>query len=168
MESPGFMIDEDIKEKRMEAFAGLEEALEEIKSGEGLSTFVEGHGMQSRRFRFEWREPSLQISYDLPTGRVLSPEEDQKADDEEVGAAIRLALVLFHAVQDGKTAVQDGKTEVFEDGMLSVSCDDNGTHYALYAPDGSVKDEGDGWGGLVSRLEAIYRDSAEELIIFMP
>ena len=155
------MIDDDLKEKRMEALAGLEEALEEIKSGEGLSTFVEGHGMQSRRFRFEWREPSLQISYDLPTGRVLSPEEDQKADDEEVVATIRLALVLFQAVQDEKT-------EVFEDGMLSVSCDDNGARYALYAPDGSVKDEGDGWGGLVSRLEAIYRDSAEELIIFIP
>ena len=161
MESPGFMIDEDIKEKRMEALAGLEEALEEIQNGEGLSTFVDGHGLQSRRFRFEWLEPSLQISYDLPTGRVLSPEEDQKADDEEVEAAIRLALVLFQAVQDGKT-------EVFEDGMLSVSCDDNGAHYALYAPDGSVKDEGDGWGGLVSRLEGIYRDSEEELIIFMP
>ena len=161
MEPPGFMIDEDIKEKRMEALARLEEALEEIKSGEGLSTFVEGHGLQSRRFRFEWLEPLLQISFDLPTGRVLSPEEDQKADDEEVGAAIRLALVLFQAVQDGKT-------EGFEDGMLSVLCDDNGAHYALYAPDGSVKDEGDGWGGLVSRLEAIYRDLAEELIIFMP
>ena len=161
MEPPEYMIDEDIKEKRMEALAGLEEALEEIKSGEGLSTFVEGHGLQSCRFRFEWIEPSLQISYDLPTGRVLSPEEDQKADDEEIGAAIRLALILLQAVQDGKT-------EVFEDGMLSVSCDDDGAHYAIYAPDGSVKDEGDGWGGLVSRLEVVYRDSAEDLIIFMP
>ncbi len=155
------MVDEDMTEKRMEAVARLEDALDEIKSGEGLSTFVEGHGLQSRRFRFEWLEPSLQISYDLPTGRVLSSENEQKADDVEVGAAIQLALVLLQAVQDGKT-------EVFEDGLLSVSCDDNGAHYALYAPDGSVKDEGDGWGGLVSRLEAIYRDSAEELIIFMP
>ncbi len=52
--------------------ARLENALEEIKSGEGLSTFVEGHGLQSRRFRFEWHEPSLDISFELPTGRVLS------------------------------------------------------------------------------------------------
>ncbi len=155
------MVDEDMTEKRMEAVARLEDALDEIKSGEGLSTFVEGHGLQSRRFRFEWLEPSLQISYDLPTGRVLSSENEQKADDVEVGAAIQLALVLLQAVQDGKT-------EVFEDGLLSVSCDDNGAHYALYAPDGSVKDEGDGWGGLVSRLEASYRDWAEEVIIFMP
>ncbi len=155
------MVDDDMTEKRMEALARLEDALDEIKSGEGLSTFVEGHGLQSHRFRFEWLEPSLQISYDLPTGRVLSSENEQKADDVEVGAAIQLALVLLQAVQDGKT-------EVFEDGLLSVSCDDNGAHYALYAPDGSVKDEGDGWGGLVSRLEAIYRDSAEELIIFIP
>ena len=46
---------EDLMEReRIEAVAGLETALEEIKSGEGLSTFVEGHGLQSRRFRFGW------------------------------------------------------------------------------------------------------------------
>ena len=45
---------EDLMEKeRIEAVASLENALEEIKSGEGLSTFVEGHGLQSHRFRFE-------------------------------------------------------------------------------------------------------------------
>ena len=153
--------DDDIKEKRLEAIALLDDALEEIMSGEGLSTFVEGHGLQSRRFRFEWLEPSLQISYDLPTGRVLSPEDEQKADEAEIGAAIRMALVLLHAVQDGKA-------EAFEDGMLSVSCDDEGARYAIHAPDGSVKDEENGWGGLVSRLEFLFRDSEEELMIFQP
>ena len=72
-----------MEEKRIEAIAELENALEEIESGEGLSTFVEGHGLQSHRFRFEWSEPLLQISYDLPTGRILSPEDDQKSDDAE-------------------------------------------------------------------------------------
>ncbi len=155
------MVDDDMTEKRMEALARLEDALDEIKSGEGLSTFVEGHGLQSHRFRFEWLEPSLQISYDLPTGRVLSSEDDQKADDVEVEAAIQLALVLLRAVQDGKT-------EVFEDGSLSVSCDDLGVRYAIHASDGSVIDEGDGWFGLVSRLETLFRDSEEDLIIFLP
>ena len=74
---------EDLVEReRIEAVAGLENALEEIKSGEGLSTFVEGHGLQSRRFRFEWHEPSLDISFELPTGRVLSGDEDVKADED--------------------------------------------------------------------------------------
>ena len=146
---------------RTEAIAELEEALGEIEGGEGLSTFVEGHGLQSRRFRFEWREPSLQISFDLPTGRVLSPEEEQRADDAEAGAAIRLALVLLRALQSGK----DG---VFEDGALSVSCDDSGASYAIHAPDGSVIDEGDGWSGLVSRLEGLLGDSAGDVMIIWP
>lgn len=150
-----------LREKREEALAALEDALDEVDSGEGLSTFVEGHGLQSRRFRFEWCEPSLDISFDLPTGRVLSSEDDQTADDAEAGAAIRLALVLLRAVQSGKT-------EVFEDGTLSVSCDDDGAQYVVRAPDGSVVDEGDGWAGLVSRLESVWGDSEELLTIIWP
>ena len=104
-----------MKEKRIETIAELENALEEIESGEGLSTFVEGHGLNSHRFRFEWREPLLHISYDLPTGRVLSPEEDQKADDAEAGAAIRLAIVLLRAFAQGKPeSFEDGSEWVFK------------------------------------------------------
>lgn len=150
-----------MKGKRAEALAGLEVALGEIEGGEGLSTFVEGHGLQSRRFRFEWQEPSLRISYDLPTGRVLSSEEDQKADDAEAGAAIRLALVLLRAVQGGKP-------ELFGDGELSVSCDDFGARYSITAPDGSVVEEGDGWSGLVSRLEALSGGLADQVAVFWP
>lgn len=36
----------DMNEKRIEAIAKLENALNELESGEGLSTFVEGHGLQ--------------------------------------------------------------------------------------------------------------------------
>ena len=43
-----------MKENRIETIAELENALEEIESGEGLSTFVEGHGLHSHRFRFEF------------------------------------------------------------------------------------------------------------------
>lgn len=151
-----------MKEKRIEAIAGLENALEEIESGEGLSTFVEGHGLQSRRFRFEWSEPSLHISYNLPTGRVLSPEDDQKSDDAEAGAAIRLALVLLRAFEQGKP-------EAFEDCTLSVSCDDDdGARYEIRAADGSVIDEDEGWSGLTSRLEGVFGDLANELVIFWP
>ena len=150
-----------MKEKRIEAIAELENALDEIKSGEGLSTFVEGHGLQSHRFRFEWSEPLLQISYDLPTGRVLAPEEDQKADDAEIGAAIRLAIVLLRAFEQGKP-------EAFEDGALSVSCDDDGARYEIRGADGSVIDEEEGWSGLASRLEGVFGDLSEELMIFWP
>jgi hypothetical protein len=150
-----------MKEKRIEAIAELENALDEIKSGEGLSTFVEGHGLQSHRFRFEWSEPLLQISYDLPTGRVLAPEEDQKADDAEAGAAIRLAIVLLRAFEQGKP-------EAFEDGSLSVYCDDDGARYEILADDGSVIDEQEGWSGLASRLECVFENLADDLMIIWP
>ena len=150
-----------MNQKRIEAIAGLENALNEIESGEGLSTFVEGHGLQSHRFRFEWNEPLLQISYDLPTGRILSPEEDQKMDDAEAGAAIRLALVLLRAFENGTP-------QEFEDGTLSVSCDDDGAHYEILAEDGSVIDAEEGWSGLASRLESVFGDLAEDLTIIWP
>ena len=153
---------EDLMEKeRIEAVARLEIALEEIKSGEGLSTFVEGHGLQSRRFRFEWHEPSLDISFELPTGRVLSGDEDEKADDAEADAAIRMALVLLRTVRAGK--IEDAGW-----GRLNVSCDEFGARYALFAPDGSVIEEAEGWTGLVSRLEGVFGGDAEELVVFWP
>jgi len=150
-----------MKEKRIEAIASLENALDEIESGEGLSTFVEGHGLQSRRFRFNWSEPSLLISYDLPTGRVLSPEDDQRSDDAEAGAAIRLAIVLLRAFEQGKP-------EAFEDGSLSVYCDDDGARYEILADDGSVIDEQEGWSGLASRLECVFENLADDLMIIWP
>jgi hypothetical protein len=153
------MMEDTLKEKRMEAVAGLEDALEEIESGEGLSTFVEGHGLQSRRFRFEWREPGLEISYDLPTGRVLAPEEDQQADDAEAASAIRLALLVFRAIHDGRTAE-------LEDGLVGVSCDEDGAHYVVYGPDGSLVDKGDGWSVLIPPLETLFRDVSKTLAIF--
>jgi len=150
-----------MKEKRIETIAKLQNALEEIESGEGLSTFVEGHGLQSHRFRFEWSEPLLHISYDLPTGRVLSPEEDQKADDAEAGAAIRLAIVLLRAFEQGKP-------ESFGDGSLSVYCDDDGARYEIRSDDGSVIDEEEGWSGLASRLEGVFMDMADGPVIIWP
>ena len=153
---------EDLMEKeRIEAVAGLENALEEIKSGEGLSTFVEGHGLQSRRFRFEWHEPSLDISFELPTGRVLSGYEDAKSDDAEADAAIRMALVLLSAVRGGKIADAGW-------GRLDVSCDESGARYSLFAPDGSVIEEAEGWTGLISRLEGVFGDDVGELVIIWP
>ena len=96
-----------MEEKRRETIAELENALEEIESGDGLLTFVEGHGLNSHRFRFEWSEPLLHISYDLPTGRVLSPEEDQKADDAEAGGAPITNSELRRAVKLNEVAPND-------------------------------------------------------------
>lgn len=85
----------DIVAKRSEAVEELRAAFAELESGEGLTRFVGGHGIQSQVFEFEWSEPSLGISFRLPYARVLSDEESQKADEEEIGAAIRMAILLL-------------------------------------------------------------------------
>ena len=67
----------DMETKRAEAVEVLRSALTELERGEGLTRLVGGHGLQSRVFEFEWREPSLEISYRLPYGRVLADESEQ-------------------------------------------------------------------------------------------
>ena len=154
-------MDDTLEERRAEALVELEAAIEEIESGEGLSTFVEGHGIQSRVFRFEWNEPLLQIAYELPTGRVLSGEDAEKSDDAEICAAIRMALVLLRSVRDGKI-------EGAGYGSISVSCDDDGARYAIRAEDGSMIDEAEGWSGLASRLEGVLGDASKNMVVIWP
>ena len=148
---------DSLEEKRAEALVELEDALEEIGSGEGLSSFVEGHGIQSRVFRFEWSEPSLQISYELPTGRVLSDEEEQHRDDEEICAAIRMAILLLSTVER-----RGGSSRI------SVSCDDRGTSYAIHDAEGELEDSGEDWSPLLKRLESELGDSSDPLTIIWP
>ena len=151
-----------LKDERSDAIANLEVALEEIESGEGLSTYVEGHGLQSRVFRFDWREPTLELSIALPTGRVLSGEEVERADEAEAAAAIRMALVLLRVAGDGKTAAADGVARA------EVSCDEFGTRYALYAPDGTTIEEAEDWSGLIERLKRVLADSDGQMSIIWP
>ncbi len=151
-----------LKDERADAIANLEVALEEIESGEGLSTYVEGHGFQSRVFRFNWREPTLELSIELPTGRVLSGEEVERADEAEAAAAIRMALVLLRVASDGKAAAADGVARA------AVSCDETGTRYVLYAPDGTVIEEAEGWNGLVERLKRALADDGDQMSIIWP
>ena len=149
--------DEDMKAKRAEAVEELRAAFAEIESGEGLTRLVGGHGIQSRVFEFEWSEPALEISFRIPYARVLSDEASQKGDDEEIGAAIRMAILLLTAVG------------LMEPGTrIEVSCDDHGTAYAVYAADGELEDSGTDWAPLVKRFEAEFVDTSEPLSIIWP
>ena len=147
----------DIETRRAEAVAELRAAFAELESGEGLTRLVGGHGIQSRVFEFEWREESLAISFRLPCGRVLQDEESQKEDDEEIGAAIRMAMLLLSTA---------GRRE--EASRLEVSCDDRGSAYAIYSADGELEDSGTDWAPLVKRLEAELGDAPEPLSIIWP
>ena len=147
----------DIETKRADVVEELRAAFAELESGEGLTRFVGGHGIQSRVFEFEWSDPALEISFRIPYARVLSDEVSQKEDDEEIGAAIRMAILLLSTA---------GRMESVS--RLEVSCDDRGTTYAVYSADGEVEDSGTDWGPLVKRFETELGDASESLSVIWP
>ena len=147
----------DIESRRTAASEELRAAFAEIESGAGLTRLVGGHGIQSRVFEFEWRDPSLEISFRLPYARVLSDEAAQKEDDAEIGAAIRMAILLL------TTAGRMGSAS-----RIEVSCDDRGTAYAVYAADGELEDSGTDWATLVKRLEAELGDESKPVSVIWP
>ena len=147
----------DIESKRATALTELKVAFAELESGEGLTHFVGGHGIQSRVFEFEWDEPALGIRFRLPYARVLSDEETQKEDDEEIGAAIRMAMFLL-------TTAEHRESE----SRIEVSCDERGTAYAVYSADGELEDSGTAWAPLVKRFETEFGAASEPLAIIWP
>ena len=153
----GTDMENDIEAKRAAAIEELRAAIAEIESGAGLTRLVGGHGLQSRVFEFEWREPLLEIDFRLPYGRVLSDEESQKDDDAEIGAAIRMALLLL---------AMAGRTD--DASRIEVSCDDRDTTYAVYAPDGTLEDSGTDWTPLVRRLETALGGAQESVSVIWP
>ena len=151
--------EKDMETKRAEAVEELRAAFAELESGEGLTRLVGGHGIQSRVFEFEWSEPALEISFRIPYARVLSDEASQKDDEEEISAAIRMAILLLST---------EGRLESVS--RISVSCDEQrGTAYAIYSADGELEDSGGDWAPLVRRLESELGDSSTEpLTIIWP
>ena len=149
--------EKDMESKRAAAVAELRAAFAELESGEGLTRLVGGHGFQSRLFEFEWSEPALEIAFRMPYARVLSDEASQKEDEEEIGAAIRMAILLLTTVERRGEASR-----------IDISCDDRGTAYAVYGADGELEDSGDDWTPLVKRLESELDETTESLSIIMP
>jgi hypothetical protein len=150
-------MENDIEVKRAAVIGELKAALAEIESGAGLTRFVGGHGIQSRVFEFGWDEPSLGIAFRMPCGRLLSDEESQKEDDAEIGAAIRMALLLL------STAGRPGAAT-----RIEVACDDRGPTYAVYAEGGEIEDSGEDWAPLVRRLGAELGVAPESVSIIWP
>ena len=147
----------DVESRRAAAIEELRAAFAEIESGAGLTRLVGGHGIQSRVFEFEWREPSLEISFRLPYARVLSDEAVQKEGDAEIGAAIRMAILLLTMAGRMESAPR-----------IEVSCDDRGAAYAVYAADGELEDSGTDWAPLVKRLKAVLGDDPEPVSVIWP
>ena len=152
---------EDIAEQRAETAEALRFALAELESGEALSDFVEGHGLQSRYFVFSWQSDWLSISYRLPYARVLSGEDEMSLDNARIGAAIRMAILLL-ASDSGESFLHDGEAE------LSVEAGEFGVRYDITGPDGEEIDSADDWQPLIARLENDLPSAGESLHIIWP
>ena len=146
-----------IESRRAAAIEELRATFAELESGAGLTRLVGGHGIQSRVFEFEWSEPPLEISFHLPYARVLSDEAAQKDDDAEIGAAIRMAILLLSTA---------GRME--SPSRIEVTCNDRGTTYAVYSADGELEDSGTDWAPLVKRLAVEFGNASEPLAIIWP
>ena len=153
---------EEIAKHRTSVMDELRVELASFEAGEGLSRFVEGHGLQSLRFSFSWIEPTLSIDLELPYARVLSPEEEQASDDAEILASIRMAILLMMAAGNG-TLLQDGEAR------LTVANDGEALGWAVYDANGYILDQAEDWDALVARLEnAGPKDAETDMSIILP
>ena len=152
---------EHIAEQRYEAAEALHSALGELESGNALSEFVEGHGLQSRYFVFSYRSDWLSIEYRLPYARVLSGEDETSLDNARIGAAIRMAILLL-ASDSGDALLHDGEA------ALSVEAGESGVRYAITDSNGDEIDSCDDWQPLIARLESDIPAAGESLQIIWP
>ena len=153
-------MDDNTAEKRNETIAALNAALAGLENGEDLSRFTGGHGFMSRRFEFEWSEPALEIDFRLPYARILADEETQADDAAEIGAAIRMAILLL-TVEGMKTDGADGT-------VVSAWVDENGAGYSIRDAQGELVDSANDWSGLVHRLESALPEGEENLSVIWP
>ncbi len=153
-------MEDNIDEKRNEMIAELKATLEELENGEELSSFVGGHGLMSRVFEFKWNETALEIDFRLPYALILKDEEAQNEDDAEIGAAIRMAILLL--------TVEGMKEERLEGLRLSVWADGTGVGYAIRDGEGNLVDSDNDWSGLVHRLEEALPEGEETMSVIWP
>ena len=150
----------EVNEERETAIAELEAALAELESGEGLSRFAAGHGLMSRWFEFRWSEPALEIDFRLPYARVLADEDSQKEDDSEIGAAIRMAILLL--------TVEGRKSETLEGMSVRVWADEGAIGYSIRDGEENEVDSGEDWNGLIHRLETAFPDGEAAMSVIWP
>ena len=150
------MDDMNISQMRETAAAQLRNVLAELEADEELTAFVEGTGFQSRVFAFQWNDETLSIDLRLPYARVLSSEESQRQDALELGVALRMAILLLSAPDNGEA-------------RISVNADEDGVDYAVFDASGAETDVGEGWETLVARLERVCPAAGEDgITVFWP
>lgn len=149
-------------EQRAAILQELQDALDMLNTGEMPPAFVDGHGVQSLVFRFSWSDESLQIDIQLPCSRLLSGEELQETQKDDVGAALRMAILVLKADANEKLLREGEKS-------IRITCTENGLAYMVLDEEGQVLEEEDDWTLLAARLETSFEEEGEEsLVIFWP
>ena len=150
-----------LTEQRKAAAEELSAALEELESEDGLVSLTAGHGLQSQFFEFRWSEPALAIELHLPFARVLTDDEAQASDNLEIGASIRLAILLLDAQERGELLQPP-------EASLSASVTEGGLWYIFADAEGNDLDSGSDIEVLAERLELASPDGSEPLNIIWP
>lgn len=153
--------DMKMTEQRNDTLTVLMMALRELESGKALSNLVAGHGLLSRVFVFKWNEPELGIRIRLPYARVLLDAETQASDSAEIGAALRMSIILLEMVSRGALLQDDEE-------RLDVSLEDGAAHYRVLGRGGINLCAANGWNGLVNRLKTFFPENGEGTSIFVP
>ena len=100
---------------------------------------------------------AAEISFRIRYARVLLDEPSQKEDDAEIGAAIRMAILLLSTVGRPGAAAR-----------IEAACDDRGPTYAVYAEGGEIEDSGADWSPLVRRLETVLGGETDAVSVIWP
>lgn len=150
-----------MSESRPETLALLRQALDSLEAGGDPDPYTAGHGLQSRRLRFAWDEPALAIDLDLPVCCVLADEEIQAEDAAEAAAALRMAMLLLAAAEEGRLAVEG-------EARLAVTHDGETASWISWAPDGERLAGEDDWTALATRLDATFPASPDAPAVIWP
>ena len=141
-----------------EAVNQLKTAIRELESGDGLTALTGGHGLQSRTFEFSWSTPTLAISFTMPYDRILDDDESRQADNDNICAACRLAILLIESDAVGSLLAEG-------ENAMSVSFDRLvGAHYQTTNTDREIVDSGDEWNGLVTRLARTMQSDGQDAV----
>ena len=108
-------------------------------------------------FRFAWEEPALTVDFELPCERILSSQETQTAQEHELNAALRMALLLLLAAKEG-TLLGEGEQH------LSVFHDGETASWRVTDAEGEALDAAEDWSALVARLASSVPENSATII----
>lgn len=156
-----------MNEARREAAEELRRLLAEFEAGaEPVSAFAQGHGIQSRVFRFSFGDESLSIDCDIPLQPLLSGEETREESNRRVAAAVRVCILLLSLA--GERTETDSGSGGPALGSATFSCDARALDFRFSDGEGETIHSGNDWESLAAALSSLDDPSRQDLQILWP